>query len=517
MNAFFAALRKKWYLFVLLGIPFLIGTGIILYTTSIGPWAFSDSAVYIWSARNLASGIGLVVQNTTGGFDPLTWFTPFFPLLVSIPVSLGADAVQAARWINAISFGLILSMAGYMTWRAGKSFVAGITAVILLLVQPGIVKIFSGAVSEPLFLVITLAALFMAYMAVISPDKKGLWLAGGALAGLSFLTRYTGIATIGTVLAAAVFTRAAQKERLHRFMWAAFSALMPAVIWYIISATPSGSPGGRHFVMDQNLFSTAGRYFQALWDVVLHWIPYITRGNQIISPLGKFVLLIVVISGSYVYFLKWVQKKGELEKPEARMGWATIWLMFSAIYLLFHLLSYLILIEKPDVDMRLLSPVFLSWVLMLASLLSLIHKSLNKKPAGVLVPILIMAGYVLYFGRETLSLSQQLHSEGLGYTSKRWQTSQLLGRAAAFDAVEAVYSNDPALVLFYHGYFPRSIELPVLADSGEDHGGEGVYIIFYPQAAGIYGEKTDDLFANIAASLTVVYEDKDGGIFTCGD
>lgn len=517
MNAIFATLRKKWYLYVLLGIPFLIGTGIILYTTTVGPWAFSDSAVYIRSARNLASGNGLVVQNTSGGFDPLTWFTPLFPILISIPVSLGADTVQTARWINAISFGLILSMVGYMTWRAGKSLVASVTAVILLLVQPGIIKIFSGVLSEPLFLVITLAALFMVYQAVIYPDKKGLWLAGGALAGLSFLTRYAGIALIGTVLAAAVFTKAPLKERLHRLMWAAFPALLPAVIWFIVSSKSSGSLGGRHFVLGQNLFSDAGTYIQELWDVVLHWVPYITRGNQIISPLGKFVLLVVLFSGSYLYFLKRVHKKGDLEKPVARMGWANIWLLFSVLYLLFHLLSYLILIEKPDVDMRLLSPVFLSWVLMLASLLSVFYKSLNNKTAGVLVPILIMTGYVLYFGRETQSISRQLHIEGWGYTSKRWQTSQLLSKAAAFGAAENVYSNDPALVLFYHGYFPRSIDLSAVAGSGVNHGGEEVYILFYPQAAGIYGEKTDDLFNNIAASLNVIYEDKDGGIFTNAD
>ena len=514
MNALLEAFFKKWYLYALIGISFLIGTGTIFYTTAVAPWAFSDSAVYIWSARNLASGIGLVVQNTVGGYDPMTWFTPLFPVLVSIPVSLGADAVQAARWINAVSFGLLLSLAGYMTWRSGKSIIASIAAVILLLVQPGILKIFSGAISEPLFLVFTLAAIFAAYLAVLSPERKGLWLLGGTLAGLSFLIRYTGIALIGAVLVAAIFPKVALKERIRHFAWAALPSLLPAVIWFIITARVSGSLGGRHFILDQSIFSESSKYFQALWEVIVHWIPYITRGNQIISPLGKFALMVFLFSCSYAFLLIRFCRTTKQEKTGRLLLWSNMWIMFSVIYLVFHLFSYLILIEKPDVDMRLLSPIFLSWVMLLAAFFSLLRITPKVKAVDVLFAFVIISGYLFYFGNETISYSHQMHSEGWGFTSKRWQASQLLSEAAAYDLSMKVYSNDPALILFHHGYFPNLIDLQGIASMEKLNNRTAVYILFYPQAVGIYGEKTEALFESIAADLDVIYQDKDGGIFS---
>jgi len=505
---------QKWYLYLLIGISFLTGTGTILYTTAVAPWGFSDSAVYIWSARNLVSGIGLVVQNPAGGYDPMTWFTPLFPVLISIPVSLGADALQAARWINAASFGLLLSMAGFMTWRVGSSIIASLTAVILLLVQPGIIKIFSGAVSEPLFLVFSLATIFVIFLAVKSPGRRGLWLLGGTLAGLSFLTRYTGIALIGAVLVAAIFPKAALRDRLQRFSLAALPSLLPAAMWFMITARLTGSLGGRHFILDQDIYSILTKYLQELWEVIVTWIPYITRGNLVINPLGKFILIILLFSGSFVFFITRLRKKGEKDKAARILLWVSIWIAFSVMYLVFHLLSYLVLFEKPDVDMRLLSPIFLSWIMILAAFLNLLQSTTKEKAAGLLLASVIIFGYLLYFGKETFSFSQQLHSEGWGYTSKRWQTSQLLSEAVAYDLSMKVFSNDPALILFHHGYFPNFIDLQALANLEEHIDRTAVYILFYPQAVGIYDENTEALFESISAELDVIYQDNDGGIFT---
>ncbi len=509
MNASIKAFFKKWYLYGLLGISFLIGSGIILFTTAIAPWAFSDSAVYIWSAQNLASGIGLVVQNTVGGYEPMTWFPPLFPVMISIPVFLGADAVQAARWINAVSFGLFLSLTGAATWRAVKSLMLSFCTVFLLIIQPGMIKLFSGAISEPLFLVFTLAAMFAVYLAVLSPGKNGLWLLGGTLAGFSFLTRYTGIAVIGAVIILAMLTEGVIKDRLKHFALTLIPSILAVAGWFLIT----GNLGGRHILQTQSISIDTASYMRAFWEVIIQWIPYITRGNQIISPAGKLVVIIMLVLGSYMYSI-WSNRKDGYSKEERKINiWVNIWVLFSILYFFIHLVSYIFLIEKPDVDMRLLSPIYLSWVMILVTILSMLQTIRMGKPAGIYTPLLLMLGFLLYFGKGTMDYSRQLHNEGWGYTSKTWQTSRLMVEAGKIDHSNPVYSNDPALILFYYGFLPSYLDVPVLVSSNETGKNQAVYVMFYPQAYGIYGEKVEEWFEELDKGLQVIYKDKNGGIY----
>src|SRR3989304_3367614 len=50
-----------------LWLPALIGTGVVLYATVLGPWVHSDSVEFIVSARNLLSGGGLGGRLLRGG------------------------------------------------------------------------------------------------------------------------------------------------------------------------------------------------------------------------------------------------------------------------------------------------------------------------------------------------------------------------------------------------------------------------------------------------------------------
>ncbi len=108
MNALVQAFKQNWFFIAVFGGIFVVATGLIMYTTNIAPWVFSDSTSYLWTARNIASGVGLVIQNPAGGYEPAIWFPPLYPFLLSVPLSIGADALQTARWVNAIAFGLLV-------------------------------------------------------------------------------------------------------------------------------------------------------------------------------------------------------------------------------------------------------------------------------------------------------------------------------------------------------------------------------------------------------------------------
>jgi len=95
MQKIVSFIQKQLPILILIGLVFaaILGIALIIHATNYGPWVFSDASTYIWTAINLADGKGLVIQNPSGGYDPLTWHPPLFSLLLSIPIALEADAV----------------------------------------------------------------------------------------------------------------------------------------------------------------------------------------------------------------------------------------------------------------------------------------------------------------------------------------------------------------------------------------------------------------------------------------
>src|SRR5262249_33628277 len=106
----------------------------------------------------------------------------------------GVPSASAARALNVVLFPLTVLLAAAMAWSVGGNVAAAGTALILG-TSPVLLEIFANAWSEPLFLVLALAALFALERATADPR----WvLPAGLIAGISVLDRYAGIALVAT-------------------------------------------------------------------------------------------------------------------------------------------------------------------------------------------------------------------------------------------------------------------------------------------------------------------------------
>jgi hypothetical protein len=137
----------------------ILGSLVIIYSTRWGPWVFSDSTGYIVSARNLIAGHGLGLFGPSGAFHPLTLHPPFFSLLLSVFGWIGVNLVTAARWMNVILFGLTIILIGLSIFAVTHSSWLSIISSILIFSMPELIDIYSGAMSEPLFLFTGLTSL----------------------------------------------------------------------------------------------------------------------------------------------------------------------------------------------------------------------------------------------------------------------------------------------------------------------------------------------------------------------
>ena len=138
--------NKARVLYGTLAVIAAIASGVVLLITKHGASMIPDSAVYIGTARNLAQGRGLTTPFNllinpyspakAAAFDgavPLTHYPPLFPAVLAVFQRLDIDALDAARWFNALLMGVNVFLAGVVAWRfSGGSRVAGVATAVLV-------------------------------------------------------------------------------------------------------------------------------------------------------------------------------------------------------------------------------------------------------------------------------------------------------------------------------------------------------------------------------------------------
>jgi hypothetical protein len=492
-----------------------LGVALIIYTTNYGPWAFSDSTTYIWTAINLAQGKGLVIQNPHGGYDLLTWHPPLFSMLLSIPIAFGADALQSARWLNAISFGITIFLGGFATWRYTKSFVASLSVTALTFFAIDLIFVFSGAMSEAIFFVLGFGALILLVEALRSDGKTKWMVLAGVLAGLSYLARYTGIALVGVViLIPLLFLPGSFWKRLRGMLPAGVPAVIIPAAWSVFVFVKNATFGGRSILTGGNLRLDFSDYIHNFWEVITGWIPFILRGNHILPAEWKFLLGALVVLLILFFGLKSYRKKDLLPSERTHLVWLSTLGLFILAYLGFHILSTIFSSAAPAVDRRLLSPLLFSSILFLGAVFTLprLFAYRGMRPFEWLFVMYALIS-IFYFQGKLESFLYTQHNYGLGYTSKRWEGSELLQEALQLDPNIMTASNNNAFLLFHSGRFPYGLDVSAAA-RGEINlaADEAFLILFRQEAVYAYGDQAGAYLSAVRQYCDVIFEDSEGYI-----
>jgi hypothetical protein len=517
MQKIISFIQKQLPILILIGLVFaaILGIALIIHATNYGPWVFSDSSTYIWTAINLADGKGLVIQNPSGGYDPLTWHPPLFSLLLSIPIALGADALQSVRWINALSFGITIFLSGFATWRYTHSFLATLSVTGLTVFAMDLIYVFSGAMSECIFFVLGFGALILLVEAIQSNSKTGLMILAGILAGLSYLARYTGLAFVGvTILIPMLFLPGSFWKRLRTMLPAGVPAVIIPAAWSVFVYLNNRTIGGRSILAGENIRLNLTDYIQNFWEVVTGWIPFILRGNHILPAEWKFGLGMLIVWVVLVIGWQSYRKKTSQSAQRVHIIWLSTIGLFFAAYLGFHILSYIFSSAAPEVDRRLLSPLLLSAILLLGAIFSLPrHISIKgfRLFEGLFLVYAIIS--ILYFhGSLRLFLYEQ-HHYGMGYTSKRWEDSDLVREAIHLDANTLMASNNEEILFFHSGRFPYALDLPQAAQGEMGLPANEAYLVLFRQdAVYFFGDQGDEYLSQVRQFCDVIFEDNEGYI-----
>jgi hypothetical protein len=437
----------------------IVGTGWVLYATAtkFGIGLDSDSAVYIGAARSLLEGEGLRIYYGSG--PPIGTWAPMFPLALGLIGTMGVDPVDGARVLNAALFGAAILLVGLALWRytQGSLFIP-LFGSFLVVCSVDMLKIYSMAWSEPLFLFACTVALLLA-AAFIDTSRRSLLIGCSVAIGIAYLSRYAGIVLVVTVMMGIVlFGKNAPYRRIRDSILLGVLSSLPIVLWPIINSFHDNSTTIReisfHPIIRNN--SEKGLSTVLAWvlpDRVVDWL----------MPGGAWfalALMSVLLVGAMVVRQR-ERGKGSSEVATQQPLQSLPWFLF--IFIVTYIVFLIAVISFVDGDIRLyyrlLSPVFLTGVLLIMCLgydLLFVKRNCPKSQMVVVLLAVVFGGATLY---QAGTWVQEARAEGLGYSSAAWWSSELVELVRKIPPHMSIYTNRHEVIYLMTG--KKSTRIPI--------------------------------------------------------
>lgn len=450
--------RADLLAFLLLGI---LGVLALNYSMALQPVGNSDTALYFNLARNIADGNGLVTNYPSGRLAFVGLHPPFYSILLSLLIRLQIPLIEGVKVANILFYAAILVGSGLWIRRLTKSWFCGFLVSAALLVNPGLFITFNRAMSEPLYLLLALASLFMLVEGLSNPLRRYTWLLFSAiLAGLAAFTRFAGLSSIllGCLALLLFLTNRPKKRWLLAFLYGAIGSL-PLLYWFIVKWALFAADTVRGVIFPHNFLLRCAWLFFGVLDSVINWIPDAMRIANI--PLRRYGLLIlgIVILGVLIW-RKYRSYRALLRERDPRILVGLVSFLLLVCYLFVFFLSYVFSSVPPDINERTLILLLPCLLIALASFLRASLDSGHNRKWDVLVwgvALACLAALIPTNAVKTVSLARELHQTEDGYLQAKYVDSELLDAIAGLPEQRLLISNQAALILLHTGRYPYEL------------------------------------------------------------
>lgn len=428
---------------VLLGLMGVAGIILVLHATPEGMTLTDDSIAYIAGARSILAGQGYrEAWLATSG--PVTHFPPAFSSLLAFIGLFGLDPLRGARFLNALLFGLNVVLVGILGWRMTRALVPGLLLAGLYLVNDSLMRVHATALSEPLFIFLSLLAFWM-FDLYIERDAHWLWLVScGVLVGLAYLTRYAGLALLATFLVALLILHRTWRKRLTGSGIFLASVLPWMMGWAIHNELVGGTATNRdlvwHPVTAANLdmgVRTAASFLMPVesWRAALLRVPYF-------FPILEVVALLAVLA--------WVAVKIRIYYQGGHQGTAKGFVALSnGLYVFGYLGAIIASMSLFDASTkfrdRILAPVYVSLLILVVVAGVWLWRRRREVALVLGVVVFGLFSYGQYVAVNELARGAQ------GYASFKWYDSKAIAFLRQLPAAVMIYTNEPGAVYLYTG------------------------------------------------------------------
>ena len=424
------------YLFLLpLGIAGAVFMG---WLTPFGVGIYVDSLYYISSARNLIAGIGMGRVTGLGILKPMTHYPPFYSIALSVFHMLGGPELSTARWISILAFGLSIVLVGLIVYQRTHSRFFGIFSAILILLSNPILRNFSWAMTEPLYIVLMLLSFL--FFGVYLRNSLNHWLILTAIfTSLALLTRYVGFSLVGAFCIVLILNRQhIWRKRMKDLVIFLAITLLPTLLWLVRNWLVSETLTNR--ILDWHPISSENVSF--LIKAVNSWglLPQrLVVGRETLAFTGIIICLALV---GVFWLLRSLPKPGKAPSQEFVLlcvGWLYVGLLITSLFFLD---------ATTRLENRILLPLYVIILLLIAigSALLWQHKTILARLAVVLICF-----WMAYFSFTRVDgVIIDLRSDGQGYASMQWQNSPTAGFIHQQDT-SLIFTNDVTAIYFLAG------------------------------------------------------------------
>ena len=434
-----------------------LALGLLFYSTPQGLGLNDDSIAYVAGARSLLSGQGYrEIWLVSAGY--VTHFPPGFPsALAFLSLLTGIDPLRAARLLNGLLFGLNTFLIGWLGFRMTGSRLVGLLGAVLFVLTPSFLRIHSNAMSEPLYIFFTLLVFLLLDIFFRNRNGARAWrwlIAAGAIIGLAYLTRYAALALLATAVVAFIILCDSWRDRLNRtaVLFAGFLPWMAG--WAIRNRMVGGSLTNRALGWHPITADNARMGIRTYSGFV---VPVETWQLTLLKVRGLFETSLAILALALLIWVLVVGLKRFL-RP-ARTGFVEHISLLNGLYIFGYFLLLIATMTFFDpatkFQVRLVAPIFVSLLLMLAYGLHKLSDRGSGRIAGLLLAALILG--VSAFGQgQTLA---DLRRGGQVYANERWYDAPAISALRGLPAGVAIHSNQPGVIYLYVGR-PGSL-LPV--------------------------------------------------------
>jgi 4-amino-4-deoxy-L-arabinose transferase-like glycosyltransferase len=455
--------------FVFLTVIALGAMATLYVSTTAGLGFGNDSVAYVGAARNILDGNGYARTSGGGEIKAITHYPPLFSLTLAAGSALiRYDPIRIARALIIFLWGLSVFLGGWLTWRMSRSTIAGLAFAFLLAANGPLLFVYAVIMSEPLYLALTfIAFLFLFSYFNQSPSPLGggargggwLLLAAGAISGLTYLTRYSGLALLATFAAVLLLVEPGWKTKIRSTL-IYLAGAVPFLLAWTLRNTLSGLSITNRVLSYHPIPAEKIDYgVRAVWNwLIPGWFGGLTSDWPVLSILrasrdwpGTPYLAVGLVGAA---LLVWLALTARRLPALALSGWenrsnAPLILFFtSTLYLFVYLAAILFSMFFFDASTpfrdRILAPIYIS-LLTAFVLFGVWLFRTNKRPLRVLVVILALAVASVSVAEAGRAVTR-LQADPLGFASARWRNSRLIAAINALPPDTILYSNSPTAI-----------------------------------------------------------------------
>jgi len=492
--------KTRWIFIGLLTLFGLAGIGLLAWVTPYGVGVYVDSLYYVTSAKNLLQGIGMGRLTGTGVFKPMTHYPPLYALILALTQLCGLDMLDGARWVSLLAFGCVIVLAGWIVWQRTRSAFFSLASAGLVLGSGVLLRTFSWAMSEPVYIVLELSGFLILAVYLTSARRRWLVLASFVVS-LALLTRYVGFSLVGALALVLLVNRSLKVRRrlLDSGLFLSIS-LLPTFAWFLRNRFVSGTLANRiiswHPITEEK--------FASLMEAVLSWGLLPQR-----LVLGREVLAFsLIVAGLVIASLIWLARLWPKAERAPEPEFALLLSCWTYLGLLAISLNWID--ATTPLDNRILMPVYLNIFLLLSIGMALLWKRKGFLPRLLAAAMLLWLGYYTVTRLDGAMLD--LRQDGQDYASLKWKNSPTIQFIREQDP-SLIYTNDVTAVYFLAG--KDSVGIPNFkSDAAEFNAmrlnlrSSGGFLVLFGALTGEFASLDD-----LTQGMTLIGQFEDGMVY----